>query len=250
MFRKYDRDILFSKKDNFIKIYDGYHSTVYRYNDVIIKYIKNGDIALKNEINIALQLNEENINTHYIIDYSIDEKWIVYDYIDLEAPPTKLSVNLYNEIFDYIKYFSNIKINILWDNYKYDCINALSYFEKKYGESVYKKLLIESKGEIFIHGDLNQNNFFYSNNQLFIIDYENACFGPAWWDRNYLISEYFVRDIDNQIFEKINKIDFKYILLIKQIRIGRLIRKRKNDHLKYEDYKEMEKIYKKIIEKE
>ena len=112
----------------------------------------------------------------------------------------------------------------LKNNYFDDCLDALEKSGIALDNEI--KILSEINEEVFVHGDLNFNNIIKNKNEYYVIDFENSCLGPSWWDTCYFLANFKVNKIDKKILSKLNDDTINRIILIIKIRIGRRIRKK------------------------
>ena len=227
----FDQEIIKSLKDDLFDItngqiiYDGHHSTIYRKNGYIVKIIHsprpNSDREIDKETEISRM---KDVNTHRVLGYLKEERKIVFDYLDFVDLPTQLDLEilkLVKEEISKIEYRS-LECN---DTYLQDLKNTLTIYESVFGKSSYWCLFNDFSDGVSIHGDINFNNIKLVNNKIYIFDFENACYGPRWWDLMYFIADYPYEYVSQEVLDSLSKDDIERMILILQIRIGRLIRK-------------------------
>lgn len=78
--------------------------------------------------------------------------------------------------------------------------------------------------KVFVHGDLLLKNIGVCQDEIFLFDFQNACYGPAGWDQAYLLSE-FPPEIS---MKYLNEKTSRFLLLILKIRIGRAVKWKRN----------------------
>ena len=78
--------------------------------------------------------------------------------------------------------------------------------------------------KVFVHGDLLLKNIGICQDKVYLFDFQNACRGPADWDKSYILSEFPPEFCLKYTDKKV----LRFVLLILKIRIGRAVR-RKSD---------------------
>ena len=96
-----------------------------------------------------------------------------------------------------------------------------------------------SKAEHFIHGDFTLDNIYLSkSNNMIVLDYENATFGPILWDETTLIFSLIERkqfQFAKHLYAEFS-CEKEMLQVICAIRLGQSIRKGQNIKLRTEAY--------------
>lgn len=219
------RELRNSKKE---VLYNGHYSVVSKVGPYILKEIKNENARINEEVYNTIKICEHtDLRTHKVLAYDETNKKILYDYIEMNDFKTEvLSKRDYDQIISMIKNFRILDVTCeAYNRYFDNCKIALNYYEQLFGMSEFRKHLLNSEYNCFVHGDIGKTNIKIVDNEIIFLDYENSGKGPDWWDKSYLLADYALKEIDNSIIAELNKTDMERIALIKQIRIGRLIRK-------------------------
>lgn len=224
------------------EIYNGSYSKCFKYVNFLVKTFNYGN-SPENEYESTLIARESKCSGRRCFGFSRNPSIVVYDYISGEfLNKNELSYENYNSILEYIGKIQSIQTDklLIWDKYKLDCIQALRLFSGHKAEEIC--LLDNAKCEAIIHGDLNPNNIMINEKELFVIDYENSSIGPKWWDKCYLLANYYINNIDSRVITTLSTMEIRYIIIILKIRIGRLIRKNMNFEEKLDMLKSWEKL--------
>lgn len=228
-------------------IYEGRHSVIKKKDYITIKTIKDNESSFAHEALIANLIMNSQINTHRILGLIKSKKAIIYDFLHFENLPNYLDKLTFEKVSTKIQLLSSIHYNEHWEMYHENNIKALKIYAEKYDETIDIGDLYEGN-QCFIHGDLNRNNVKLVGDEIYFIDFENACFGPQWWDKLYFISDYDYDKVSYKILSSLTQEDIKRIILITKIRIGRLVRKNMDDTNRIVNLKKYQKLLKGKVE--
>lgn len=208
-------------------LHDGRHSKVTKNGPFSFKNIKlNNEVVIAKEVNNEILASDNKyINLHKVIYSSVQKRIIVFNYLDFSDLPVYLTQNTIELVTSVINNFNGMVIDD-YGNYLNSIKESLDYYEKFYGSVLYLDFLNDFSNGVFIHGDLNRNNVKISNNEIYLIDFENASLGPKWWDLCYFIADHDFDNISKESLDLLSIVDIKRIIFIIEIRLGRLIRKK------------------------
>ena len=207
------------------KIYDGRYSAGYLLKgNIYCKYLKFYSSCF-NEFKATLCANKVGLKTRTPYGYTQSPSLILFDYIKGKRLRRDCVLNegVLKGMEAAINKIQLIKLS-LKNNYFDDCLDALEKSGIALDNEI--KILSEINEEVFVHGDLNFNNIIKNKNEYYVIDFENSCLGPSWWDTCYFLANFKVNKIDKKILSKLNDDTINRIILIIKIRIGRRIRKK------------------------
>ena len=228
-------------KMNVAKLYDGHHSTVYKLGEyLVVKKIKNPNANIMQEVNGTRQItNNTDILMPEILGYDEAERVIFMSFIEpLDDIVDRLTLELYNKIKAEIDKLSLLEIDKSgFNEYLVYALNTLGMFEDKFGMSKYRLHDVIHGEWKFCHGDISRDNVFLSNGRIAILDAENSGALNYWWDADYIIADYPIDMVDKAVLDSLSYSDKCRVALLKEVRIGRLIRKNMDISEKLADYK-------------
>ena len=113
-----------------------------------------------------------------------------------------------------------------FSDFKKEFSEAAEYYSSVYQDDISEEIgwLMGLDYKVFVHGDLLLKNIGICQDKVYLFDFQNACRGPADWDKSYILSEFPPEFCLKYTDKKV----LRFVLLILKIRIGRAVR-RKSD---------------------